>query len=412
MTLIPRAFEPATDYPAELEAWWLAEAARRMELPGTDAVLERLEPVVAELSDSFTTARTAGFGAYARAPFAWLAYSLFFFPQTFMRLRWIVQEAARAAGPVPDRARDKPLRVLDLGAGTGAASAAWLSAWPRPPDLAVDLTAVDASDDALALLKDMIHGNRALFGPVDLTVHCADLRSETRRLPGDWDVVLISYALNEAFREATDHELRAWWRLLADRLAPGGVLLVCEPLVLSGIPIMVKLREWALEPDTGLHALAPCLHQLACPMADGATGWCHDVRHWRVSQAIETLNRHLFRSVHDLKYSFLALTRQPVSSEDDAGFARLVAPVSMLNGRWSFVGCAADGCLRTYEVLQRGFDRPGRDAVDSLERGDVVRFKSPVLLGDGLTYRAGLLSRITNDQCRMTNDLCRMTNDH
>ncbi len=390
MTTVPRVFEPACDYPAELEAWWLAEAARRMEVPDAGLALERLEPIVSELSDSFTTDRNAGFGAYSRSPFAWLAYSLFYFPQTFMRLRWIAQEAGLRIAPAADRPRDTPLRVLDLGAGTGAAAAAWLTAWSRPPDLAVDLTAVDASEGALALLKDLIHDNRALFGPVDLTLHCADLRSETRRLPGEWDVVLISYALNEAFREATDHELRSWWRLLADRLAPGGVLLVCEPLVTSGIPVMVKLREWALEPGTDLHVLAPCLHQYACPMADGTTGWCHDVRHWRVSNAVQGLNRRLFRSVHDLKYSFLALTRQPVPGEDDAGYARLVAPVSTMNGRWSFVGCASDGCLRTFEVLHRGFDRQGRDAVESLERGDVVRFKSPVLLGDGLTYRAGL----------------------
>jgi len=390
MTTVPRAFDPDACYPSELEAWWLAEAARRMELTGTGAVLERLESVVAELSDGFTTSRKTGFGAYARSPFAWLAYSLFFFPQTFMRLRWIVQEAALRVGAAQGRPLDRPLRVLDLGAGTGAASAAWLTAWPRPAGLAVDLTAVDASDTALALLKNLVHDNRALFGPVDLTVHCADLRSETRRLPGEWDVVLISYALNEAFHDCTDHEMRSWWKLLADRLTPGGVLLVCEPLVLSGIPLMVRLREWALEPDTGLQVLAPCLHQHACPMADGATGWCHDVRRWRVAESVQALNRHLFRSVHDLKYSFLALTRQPVTSEDDAGFARLVAPMTMQNGRWSFVGCAADGCLRTFDVLQRGFDRQGRDAVESLERGDVVRFKSPMLLGDGLTYRAGL----------------------
>jgi ribosomal protein RSM22 (predicted rRNA methylase) len=386
-----RSFEPSRLYARALESWWLTEAAGRMKLRDPAAVLAQLEPLVSELSDSFTTERAAGFAAYARRPFAWLAYSLFYFPQTFMRVQWILQEAARRlqAAPSPDRLT--PLRVLDLGSGTGAATAAWLATWPRSPNVAIDLTAVDASDGALDLMEGLIHGNRALFGDVDLTVRCADLRSEIRRLPGDWDVVLISYALNEAFHDASDHEIRSWWRLLTDRLAPGGLLIVCEPLVLGGTPLVVRLREWALTPDTGVQVVAPCLHQYDCPMSDGASGWCHDVRRWRVAESVQSLNRRLFRSVFDLKYSFLALIKQPVPTDDDAGTARLVAPVYPEKGRWSFRGCAADGCLRTYEVLQRTLDRQGQDAVDALERGDVVQFKNPVLLGDGLTYRAQLV---------------------
>lgn len=126
-----RSFEPARLYPGALESWWLAEAARRMQLKDPAEVLARLEPLVSELSDSFTTERAAGFAAYARRPFAWLAYSLFYFPQTFMRMRWIAQEAVCRLQPAPPPDRQRPLRVLDLGSGTGAASAAWLTAWPR-----------------------------------------------------------------------------------------------------------------------------------------------------------------------------------------------------------------------------------------------------------------------------------------
>lgn len=386
-----RPFEPSRLYASALESWWLGEAARRMELNSPAAVIERLEPLVSELSDSFTTERSAGFAAYARRPFAWLAYSLFYFPQTFMRLRWIVQEVAcRLPSPLSP-ACPAPLRILDLGCGTGAASAAWLTTWPRSPNVEISLTAIDAADSALDLMKAMIKANRPLFGEVDLSIHCADLRSEIRRLPGDWDVVLVSYALNEAFHDASDHEIRSWWRLLTDRLAPGGLLIVCEPLVLIGIPLMVRLREWALDPEAGVQVLAPCQHQLDCPMSDGASGWCHDVRRWKVAESVQALNHRLFRSVNDLKYSFLALAKAPVPGSDDPGQARLVAPVFMEKGRWSFRGCAADGCLRTYEVLQRNLDREGRDAVDALDRGDVVHFKSPVLLGDGLTYRAQLV---------------------
>lgn len=390
MSIDPRPFIPSDIYPEMLESWWMAESIRRMELPGPAAVLDRLEPVVAELSDNFTTQRAAGFAAYARSPLAWLAYSLFYFPQTYMRMQWIVQEASLRYARSDPTPREAALRVLDLGAGTGAASAAWLSGFARPPRQPIDLTAVDASDMALDLMEDLVHGNRERFGEVELTIRCADLRSEIRRLPGEWDVVLVSYALNEAFHDASDHDLRAWWRLLLDRLAPDGLVIVCEPLVLTGIPIVVKLREWAMDPEVGMSILGPCLHQRPCPMADGSAGWCHDVRRWRVTPTVDALNRKLFRSVHDLKYSFLALTRQASCTDDDPGSARLVAPVGLLNGRWSFSGCAADGCLRTYEVLQRGFDRETRDAVESLARGDTVRFKSPMLLGDGMTYRAQL----------------------
>lgn len=383
------SFDPWRTYPPELESWWLQTAARRMELPDRALLLDRLEALVAELSDSFTTERPAGFAAYARSPFAWLAYSLFFFPQTFMRMRWILQEALLRRLPVDGHPPGDSVRILDLGSGTGAASAAWLCTQDnrRCP---VELTAVDAADGALDLLEDLVRENRSAWGDIDLTVRCADLRSEIRRLPGEWDVVLISYALNEAFQSASDHDLRAWWRLLADRLAPGGLLVVCEPLVLTGTPLMVKLRQWSLAPDSGLHVVAPCLHSQACPMADGANGWCHEVRRWRVAGSVETLNRRLFRSVHDLKYSFLVVTKADVRSSDDSGLARLVAPVGTLKGRWAFTGCAADGFLRTFEVLQRGMERAERDAIDALERGDIVRFQSPVLLGDGLTYRAAL----------------------
>ena len=377
-------------YPQSLESWWLAEAARRMELADRALLLERLEAVVSDLSDSFTTDRAAGFQAYARTPFAWLAYSLFYAPQTFMRMFWLLQEAAVRLGSVEGRRDREPRRVLDLGAGTGAASAAWLSIRAAPDAVPVELTAVDASDAALDLMEAMVHAQAPAWGEVDLTTHCADLRSEIRRLPGEWDVILVSYALNEAFREASDHDLRSWWRLLADRLSPTGILVVCEPLVLTGVPVVAKLRQWALADGTELHIAGPCQHRYACPMADGATGWCHDVRRWRVADSVQALNRRLFRSVNDLKYSHLMVTKQPVTTGDDAGRARLVAPVTPLKGRWSFTGCAADGCLRTYEVLQRGLDRERRDAIDALERGDIVTFKTPMLLGDGLTYRASL----------------------
>jgi hypothetical protein len=100
------------------------------------------------------------------------------------------------------------------------------------------------------------------------------------------------------------------------------------------------------------------------------------------------LNRHLFREIGVLKFSFLALRK--AAPEAEAGgleLARLVAPMHKGNGKLITRGCAADGTLHDYELLTRRLTRAECDGLLAVERGALVRWRQPRLLGDGRTVR-------------------------
>lgn len=101
-------------YPTELEACWLKVAAAETHASAVRDVLHRLRPDIVRLADRFTTGRAEAAAApYLKDTRACAAYSLFFAPQTHARLTHILAELP----PFPETVR--PLRVLDLGAGTG-----------------------------------------------------------------------------------------------------------------------------------------------------------------------------------------------------------------------------------------------------------------------------------------------------
>ena len=259
------------------------------------------------------------------------------------------------------------LRVLDLGAGSGAATAALLDAWGLPGET----TLLDRSPVGLDVARDLL---------VDVYRHAPrTTRGDLRELPdGQWDVLLVSYALNESLATAPEAEQTKWIAAAARRLTPNGLLLLCEPLIDSAGPFMDRLRTAALG-EAGLHIWAPCPHAQACPLAARRSS-CHDVRNWRMPPAAQALNNRLGRNIQDLKFSFLALS--PLAPPAAAPAFRLVAPVHPTKGKWEMLGCAPEGELRRYEVLKRDADEAARRQLGDLERGDRVQLDDLTRAGD------------------------------
>jgi len=416
-------------YPHELESWWLAAACRAAGSDDHAVALQRLEAAAARLSDQFTVDRPSAFRDYAADPVSLAAYGILFFPQTFARVSLVIGEcldcgAFDAGGEMVSRSGAKPnflappsasaplrennyfetpppiMQVLDLGCGSGASTLAAAMMLPNPP---LALHAADHAPGALAALRQVFEDcRRALWPMASLTTHACDVRADA--IPGLFDLILVSFVLNEIFPDGDVQHAEIWLRQQLMRLAPGGCLVVLEPAGTATCERLQRLRN-RLADDPALTIVAPCPHRLPCPMLGANCGFCHDVRTWRVPDSVNLINRRMFRSVHDLKYGLLVVQRAAPAGNNPASFFRMVGPMNRDKGRLVTYGCCGDGTLRKIELMTRNLSRTQIDALAAQERGDRLRMVNPKLLGDNRTWRAEALEpvakiKLQNIECR------------
>ncbi len=360
--------------PALFESFWLERARAVTCAPDDAAALDALVADADRLSDGFTTERGPATAGYADSPRALAAYGLYFFPRTLFRTGLILAECESAGWQAPVDAT--PLRVLDLGAGTGAAGFAACRHWAARP---VALTALDRAPASLAVLREAFASAHAQFPLARAETRAGDL-AEPPATEGGWHVILCSFALNES--DAPD----TWLEATLDRLAPGGLLVLCEPAQEASAARLERLRDIVAARGRA-RLLAPCPHHQPCPLLREGRVWCHEVRRWTPPDAMLYLNRTLQRDVTVVKFSFLALTT-PDAPSVSPSTGRLIAPFTLENGKVTTRLCAHDGTAPRCEILTRHLDRAARDRVLGLERGTRVDWPGLAPLKDGRTLRS------------------------
>ena len=388
-------------YPVALEEAWLRRAAREFNASAGAGSSPIPEAEIEELTDLFTTERRVGFGHYTDTSGKLCAYGVFYFPQTFVRTQLVLAECLAAGRWRPGTGA--PLHILDLGAGTGAAGLAAahaiLSGSTAEPLPAVALHAVDRSGRSLGLLEEIHAACRDTLWPsLQVTTQNGDLN----RLPSlprpTWDVVVVSFALNEALQGRDD---RAGARLLRDLLSllgENGLLVVVEPALRDTAERMERLRD-RVASEGRFRIVGPCPHRAACPLLRRGEVWCHEVRRWQAPESVSVLNRRMFHEIGVLKFSFLALTpgrgvhaSTPGSGEEGtASRCRLVSPFSAERGRIAAWGCAADGDVHRYEIQTRELSRDDAEALLAIERGARLTWQALDPLRDGQTLRSAVL---------------------
>ncbi len=369
----------------KLEAWGLSRCPMDQ--------LSRLEPNVEALSASFTANRPTNFSVYLDDADTLTAYALCFAPQTYAR----VYEALRGIFNRLPTFPNRPLKVLDLGSGIGSAALAANDFLQEATGLAPQITCVDWSNNALQTVQELLP-----------SAHCqhADLRSYHPST--QYDIILSSFAFNEAFPAQQDAlaALRTYHHSLTTN-APSFVLLL-EPADRTSVPKLHALRSFLPE----LPVYAPCPHSLSCPMIATQDGVCHDVRRFRPERAMTLLCRHLRGTVADVKYALLAFGRQNGPQADgfnDPEFLRLVGPFNKSKGLLTCRVCMGDGRLKRLEIPAAALETDRRHALLERERGDCAWLDGALelrkQLNDGAIQRTADLRFTDEAEVELANTL-------
>ncbi|MFI0469627.1 class I SAM-dependent methyltransferase [Saccharopolyspora sp. 5N102] len=232
------AFDPGAVDPADEHRQrcvdWLRQAADYRMLPGrprsTSSPAEDLAPTIDLLQH--TASSYPGFlGGTTSGQSILLSGEGMRLWHGYFQSRNLLYEPlnAAAAATVNDLLRERSgARVLEVGAGTGGATAHLLAEWPDDLSGAHDYTVTDTSTSL------MVGARRALTEQAPSNVRLAfrrfdfDLADDQGLTPGSFDVVLAVNALHNAV------DLPSALRRLRSLLRPGGAIVLSESLCAVG----------------------------------------------------------------------------------------------------------------------------------------------------------------------------------
>jgi SAM-dependent methyltransferase len=411
-------------YPAWLEGWWIAQACREAGRDDPDAVLPAYAGAVQTLSDLFTVARPGvAQGAPAKSYFPdygadanlALAYGLFYFPQNFARVRLPLAEAVELRGwrPRGENEAGRTVRVLDLGAGAGAAGlAAAMLLRERGLAEEVELTAVDHSADNLARLTSLTREQAAHLPGLrvrPVTQNALEwTRNELPRAPERFDLIVLGFALNEMLPAAQGLKARLE---LAQQLRRGlseqGLLLIIEPALRETAEPLQELSDALVGTAHGpaMPRWGPYLSERPCPLRAEKKFWNHEVRTWTAPGSMKLLNRKLWREIDDVKFSYalhgrvaappLAEAYEAAAKAPDGLLVRLVSPFYLRKGGFVAAGVASDGVKYTFDLQVRGLPKEEIRRLEQFERGDVLALRGLKELGTPRLMRLPTPAAIT-----------------
>ena len=346
----------------------------------------RWGPIVAKLSASYNVAGTAARELLgARVAFSFGRDV----PKGAAAVRELVMTGRLACPP------DRPLRVLDLGAGLGATTwgvARALEAAGQRGE--IDATWVDADASSLAAATEIARaasGAVAMGVRVRSTTVAAKAESAPRpRNPGEaHDVILVGQVLSEldqgAPAAARVAKHAALLRDLAERaLRPDGSLVVIEPALRDRTRHLHAVRDAILSAnataDRSIDVFAPCLHQSACPMLATENDWCHEDLPVDLPEWLAPMARAAGLRWQGLTFSYLVLRTDGATLADRGYPWRVVSGSLVSKGKRELFLCGATSPTEAARVRVQRLDRheaPANSAWSSLGRGDRINVSPP-----------------------------------
>lgn len=258
------------------------------------------------------------------------AYAVYRMPATYAAIRTVL-------GQLPDlQVGPDPLTHLDVAGGTGAALWAVADRWPEIGQQ----TVLEQSQAAIDF------GRRSARAADSESVREASWQSAVLRndfmLP-NVDVITIGYLLSEI-----DDQLRAAV-VRAARQSARQLMIIVEPGTVAGYRRIVAVRDQLIE--AGWSIVAPCPHELRCPLQDQQQDWCHFSARLNRS-ATHRRAKGADLGYEDEKFSYLVAAPQPLPRP--AG--RVLRHPWFAKGRVDLQVCARSGEAERITVTKRDRD--------------------------------------------------------
>jgi ribosomal protein RSM22 (predicted rRNA methylase) len=292
----------------------------------TDALAALLEGVprkdLAAAAKAISDGYRAGASSHGIAtPMQAAAYATVRMPATYAASSAVF---ARLAEVMPDF---QPASLLDVGAGTGAASWAAVTAWPD-----VQSITMLEPNPALRSLARRLAGSGPLAKAEFLSGSLDAEKPEA-------NLVVASYVLAELPEEKAAAVARDLWQ------GTGAALALIEPGTPQGFARIRAARAALIE--VGAHVAAPCTHDNVCPLQ--GDDWCH------FSQRLSRSRDHMLLKdasvpFEDERYSYVVVTGEKLASG-----ARILAPPLEAKPGLTFKLCDETG-LRAQFVASRDKD--------------------------------------------------------
>lgn len=271
-------------------------------------------------------------------------------------------------GALPDPCHN-PMRILDLGAGSGGTTLGTLDALRRagaPPSTRAEILAIDRDGEALALLEAA-----AQEPPWRELASVETLRADALGAAwggGPFDLVLAGGVLNELDEAQAAGLLR---RAMAS-IAPAGAVIAIEPALRETARGLHRLRDLAIA--EGAHVFAPCTRRRApCPALADPRDWCHEDRPIRLPGRARALADATGLRERGAKFAYLVLRREEASLVDADGGVPAMRVVSSLRKQKGASECFVCGELGRVRLRRLKRDRSAENrAFDRVRRGDVL----------------------------------------
>ena len=362
-------------FPSSIEEWWWKEALQRWPEMSEDKLLNLLRQEIVKQSDRFNKFREFDADAYGKRDLSILAYGNFYFSRTWTAMTFAMAEAHlfRCWNPP----KKGPVRILDLGAGTGASGLSCLH-YLRSQSLEnhLQLEAVDYSSKSLAFLKKLHSSRNDLWTDSRVTTIRQDLKfspSEDNRKK--YDLILLGYSLNELLEEvAEDSNYRQLLSSLPDLLKSNGMAIITEPAQRDLCHLLQQKCTELVDKNYNLNLHAPYFNGMPCPLAaNNSKYFSHEVRKFKPAETVEKINRPLNLEIREVKFGLSMLgTARPMEMREDKLVCRIISPLKKRKGTVSFIGMSHKGIENNYELQRRNLLKEELKELMHLTRGDII----------------------------------------